>query len=44
MNCRGVTLTIIPILFSVAGYAANPLLNISDDKPVAAKFGGTEME
>jgi hypothetical protein len=42
MNCRRVTLTIISILFSVAGYAANPFLNISDDKPVAAKFRGTE--
>jgi hypothetical protein len=42
MNCRRVALTIIPILFSVAGYAANPFLNTSDDKPVAAKFRGTE--
>jgi hypothetical protein len=42
MNCRGVTLTIIPVLFSVAGYGANPFLNISDGKPEAAQFRGTE--
>ena len=32
----------IAILFCVAGYAANPFLNTPDDKPVSAKFRGTE--
>jgi hypothetical protein len=42
MNCRGVTLTIIPILFSVAAYAANPFLKATGDQPISAKFRGTE--
>lgn len=32
----------IAILFCVAGYAANPFLGAPDDKPVSAKFRGTE--
>jgi hypothetical protein len=32
----------IAILFCVAGYAANPFLDAPDDKPVSAKFRGTE--
>lgn len=42
MNCRRVALTIIAILFSVAGYAANPFLNAPSDQPISAKFRGTE--
>ncbi len=30
------------ILIPVSGYAANPFLDIRDDKPVSAKFSGTE--
>ena len=30
------------ILFSASGYAANPFLDTPDDKPVSAKFRGTE--
>lgn len=29
-------------LFPVLGYAANPFLNLPDDKPLSAKFRGTE--
>jgi hypothetical protein len=32
----------IAILFCVAGYAANPFLDARDDKPVSAKFRGTQ--
>ena len=32
----------IAILFCVSGYAANPFLDTPDDKPVSAKFRGTE--
>ena len=42
MNCRRLSIGLIVILFSVTGYAANPFLNAPDDKPVAAKFRGTE--
>jgi hypothetical protein len=42
VNCHRLTLTIIPILFSVTGYTANPFLNAPDGKPVSAKFSGTE--
>ena len=30
------------MLIPVSGYAANPFLNTQDDKPVSAKFSGTE--
>ncbi len=30
------------VLFPVLGYAANPFLDAPDDKPVSAKFRGTE--
>ena len=30
------------MLFSVSGYAANPFLGITDDKPVSATFRGTQ--
>jgi hypothetical protein len=42
VNCHRLILTIIPILFSLSGYAANPFLNAPNEKPVAAKFRGTE--
>ena len=42
MNCRRLSLTIIPILFSGAACAANPFLDAANDQPVSAKFRGTE--
>ena len=30
------------MLIPVSGYAANPFLNTPDDKPVSAKFSGTQ--
>ena len=30
------------LLISASGYAANPFLNTPDDKPLSAKFRGTE--
>jgi hypothetical protein len=42
MNCRRLSITIIAMLFSGTGYAANPFLNAQDDKPVSAKFRGSE--
>jgi hypothetical protein len=40
-RCRIAT-TIISILLSASGYAANPFLNAQDEHPVSAKFRGTE--
>jgi hypothetical protein len=40
-SCRIVTMT-IAILLSGSAYAANPFLDAWDDKPVSAKFRGTE--
>jgi hypothetical protein len=34
--------TMMTMLIPVSGYAANPFLDIPDDKPVSAKFRGTE--
>ncbi len=39
--CRIATIT-ISILLPVSGFAANPFLDAKDDKPVSAKFRGTE--
>ncbi len=38
---RMATIT-MSILFPLSGYAANPFLSATDDKPVSAKFRGTE--
>ena len=40
-SCRIVTIT-MAILLPVSVYAANPFLNAQDNKPVSAKFRGTE--
>jgi hypothetical protein len=40
-SCRIVTMT-IAILLSASAYAANPFLDARGDKPVCAKFRGTE--
>jgi len=40
-GCRIATMT-MAILLSVSIYAANPFLDATDDKPVSAKFRGTE--
>ena len=40
-RCRIATMTIASLL-SVSGFAANPFLDAKDDKPVSAKFRGTE--
>jgi hypothetical protein len=40
-DCRIATIT-MSILLSVSAYAANPFLDARDDKPVSAKFRGTE--
>jgi len=42
MNRRRITTIIISILLPASVYAANPFLSASDDKPVSAKFRGTE--
>jgi hypothetical protein len=42
MDCRRIAITTISTLFSVSIYAANPFLASKDDKPVSAKFRGTE--
>jgi len=39
--CRIATVTML-ILLPVSGYAANPFLDAPNDKPVSAKFRGTE--
>ena len=40
-RCR-IAIIIMSILLPVSGYAANPFLDVHDDKPVSAKFRGTE--
>ena len=40
-HCRIATIT-ISILLPVSSWAANPFLDAKDDKPVSAKFRGTE--
>jgi hypothetical protein len=40
-GCRITTIT-ISILLPVSAFAANPFLDAKDDKPVSAKFRGTE--
>ncbi len=42
MSCRLLTVATISILFSVSIYSANSFLDAPNDKPVAAKFRGTE--
>jgi hypothetical protein len=42
MNWPRFSAIIIPILLSVAAFAANPFLDAPNDKPVSAKFRGTE--
>jgi hypothetical protein len=42
MSCRLLTVATISILFSVSIHAANSFLDAPNDKPVAAKFRGTE--
>jgi hypothetical protein len=42
MNRSRLAITTTAILFSVPAYAANPFLDAPDDKPVSAKFRGTE--
>src|SRR5438093_12617866 len=40
-HCRIATIT-ISILLPVSAFAANPFLDSKDDKPVSAKFRGSE--
>jgi hypothetical protein len=42
MNCRRLTVATMAILFSAPVYAANPFLDAPNDRPVSAKFRGTE--
>src|ERR1041384_3140596 len=42
MNRRRITTIIMSILLPTSVYAANPFLSAPDDKPVSAKFRGTE--
>jgi hypothetical protein len=42
MNRRRIATIIISILLPTSVYAANPFLSAPDDKPVSAKFRGTE--
>src|SRR5437660_6133495 len=42
MNRCRIAIIIMSILLPVSGYAANPFLDVHDDKPVSAKFHGTE--
>ena len=42
MNRRRITTIIVSIFLPASVYAANPFLNATDDKPVSAKFRGTE--
>jgi hypothetical protein len=42
MNCRRLAITTMTILSSFTGYGANPFLDAQDDKPMSAKFRGTE--
>jgi hypothetical protein len=42
MRSRQITTTTMLILLPISVYAANPFLDARDDKPVSAKFRGTE--
>jgi hypothetical protein len=42
MSRRGIATIVISILLSSPAHAANPFLDAPDDKPVSAKFRGTE--
>jgi hypothetical protein len=42
MNCRRIATISVSMLLPVSGFAANPFLDAKDDKPVSAKFRGTE--
>jgi len=42
MICGRAAAMMMAMLIPVSGYAANPFLNTPDDKPVSAKFSGTQ--
>src|SRR5262245_9543093 len=42
MICTRTAAIMMTMLIPASGYAANPLLNTPDDKPVSAKFRGTK--
>jgi|SRR5262245_12624651 len=42
MNRRRIAIAIISIFLPTSAYAANPFLSATDDKPVSAKFQGSE--
>ena len=42
MNRNRIVTIAVSILLPLSGYAANPFLDAKDDKPVSAKFRGTE--
>jgi len=42
MQDRGVVVSVMSILLAVSAYAANPFLDATDGKPVAANFRGAE--
>jgi hypothetical protein len=42
MNCRRIVMVMISGLLPVSGYPTNPFLDAPDNKPVSAKFRGTE--
>ena len=42
MNRRRIAVITMSILLAVSAFAANPFLEAKDDKPVSAKFRGTE--
>jgi len=42
MNRKRIAALMIAILLPVSGFATNPFLDAKDDKPVSAKFRGTE--
>src|SRR5438046_9167786 len=42
MDHKRLAISSIAILLAVSTYAANPFLDAKDDKPVSAKFRGTE--
>jgi hypothetical protein len=42
MNGRRIATMMMAVLLPVSAYAANPFLDSQNDKPVFAKFRGTE--
>src|SRR5215472_18703606 len=42
MNCRRMAVAMVTTLVCTPAYAANPFMDASDEKPVSAKFRGTE--